>query len=76
MKTLPPFYNLFKKEQLKAHLLFQMNENIRIVWENVWLHGEVQHLESSLKACENALKYKDKVIDKYKELLRASVEDI
>ena len=69
-------YKRMNKKELKAHLERQMNDNARIVWENVYLNKQVEQNEKDMQAMENALLYKEKVIDKYKQLLETAVEHL
>lgn len=69
-------YKRMNKSQLKWHLERQMNDNARIVWENVYLNKQVNEQEKTIEAMENALLYKEKVIDKYKQLLETAVEHL
>ncbi len=69
-------YKRMNKTELKAHLERQMNDNARIVWENVYLNKQVEQNEKDMQAMENALLYKEKVIDKYKQLLETAVEHL
>lgn len=40
------------------------------------LNNTLNRTEQDLKSAENALNYKEKVIEKYKKLLSISVEDL
>lgn len=82
IKKLHKAYYKMNKKELRERLLFQINGNIKIVSENTNLVREKDLLEKSLdneklflKQAENALKYKDWVIDKYKRLLEVSIEE-
>ena len=76
MDKLPKCYKSMSKKELRDQLLRQMNDNIMIVSENYTLNTMNRHLESQLQSAENALDYKEKVIDKYKKLLEVSIEDL
>ncbi len=76
MDKLPKCYKSMSKKELRDQLLRQMNDNIMIVSENYTLNTMNRHLEQQLQSAENALDYKEKVIDKYKKLLEVSIEDL
>lgn len=69
-------YDRMNKEKLKTQLRLQMEQNIKIVWENYNLNREVNEQSKTIEAMENALLYKEKVIEKYKSLLETSVEHL
>lgn len=64
------------KKELKAQLLHQMQCNIQIVWDNRNIVQTNARLEQHIESAENALVYKEKVIEKYKDLLSHSVENL
>ncbi len=76
MDKLPKCYKSMSKKELRDQLLRQMNDNIMIVSENYTLNTMNRHLEQQLQSAENALDYKEKVIEKYKKLLEVSIEDL
>ncbi len=76
MDSLPKCYKSMSKKELRDQLLRQMSDNIMIVSENYTLNTMNRHLEQQLQSAENALDYKEKVIEKYKKLLEVSIEDL
>lgn len=83
MDKLPKSYKKLSRKKLRSELLRQMNDNIFIVSENYSLNKENGHMRKEraktnehLWLAENALAYKELVIDKYKKLLETSVEDL
>lgn len=73
---LPKEYKKLSKKQLRECILQQINQNTLIVSENYTLNRELEQKEKHLRSAENALIYKDEVIEKYKTLLTTSVEDL
>ena len=76
MIKLHPSYKRMNKKELLWNLERQMNDNVRIVWENVYLNKQVDQNEKDMQAMENALLYKERVIERYKELLETAVEHL
>lgn len=76
MQKLHASYKRMNKKQLLWHLERQMNDNVRIVWENVYLNKQVEQNAKDIQAMENALLYKERVIERYKELLTTAVEHL
>ena len=76
MDSLPKCYKSMSKKEIKDHLLRQMNDNIMIGSENHKFNAANKNLESQLQSAEHALDYKEKVIEKYKNLLSISIEDL
>ncbi len=64
------------KEELKQRIEELEADNARIELENSYLNKQVEQNEKDMKAMENALLYKEKVIDKYKQLLETAVEHL
>ena len=76
------------RKQLLQDILFNKQQNIIIVWENYSLNQENINLEKEnaylkkqneitekhCKSAENALLYKDKVIENYKNIINHSIE--
>ncbi len=69
-------YKKLSKKQLLEELRKEKEQNCKIVWENWTLNKSNNELEKTLRSAENALNYKDKIIEKYKSLLSISVEDL
>lgn len=71
------------KEQLIKQVLIWIETmahqdicNDNLIWYNTKITKELNELEQTLRSAENALDYKDKVIERYKTLLSVSVEDL
>ena len=75
-RKIPKEHKKMSKKKLLWHLERQMFSNMKIVWENYMLNNTLNRTEQDLKSAENALNYKEKVIEKYKKLLSISVEDL
>lgn len=80
---LSPFMKEYKKD-LKKMSKKQLIDQVFIQTEYIaqndyrmqWLRNQVNEIEQQLQSAENALDYKEKVIDKYKKLLEVSIEDL
>lgn len=64
------------KKELRKHLMMEMYDASCFSSECSKLNTMNRHLEQQLQSAENALDYKEKVIDKYKKLLEVSIEDL
>ena len=73
MDKLPDCYLYMSKKKLRESLLINMDANIKIAWENHFLDLEVDRLNDQIKVFENAISYKDRVIENYKYLLDHAV---
>lgn len=76
MKKLSKEYRNMGRKKLKKQLLHQMQCNIQIVGDNRNIVQTNTRLEQHIESAENALVYKEKVIEKYKDLLSHSVENL
>lgn len=71
-----------KKQLIKQVLIWietmahQDNCNDSLIKYNTNITKELKQTEQHLRSAENALDYKEKVIEKYKTLLSISIEDL
>lgn len=69
-------YKKMSKKELLEHLSTSQERSMKTVLENYNLNKQNNDLEKQIRSAENALAYKDRVIEKYQRLLSFSVEDV